>query len=167
MPFFNIFLHREDPQVHKDNVLLEADALSQLALRCAKSISHHSSLAPSRNPSRNPSRAASRVVSRAVSRFPSLEDISITSPEWDELPSPHVTDDTFDQILSVTNNQDALMAYYYMDDNNEVCHDGPSLACTNGVVRPTMGQNVHRFTLRLRFDNLICRTELKNLDLMS
>ncbi|CAK9805872.1 hypothetical protein ANTPLA_LOCUS4695 [Anthophora plagiata] len=29
-------------------------------------------------------------------------------------------DDTFDDILQVTSDQEAVMAYYYMDDNNKV-----------------------------------------------
>ncbi|KAB7503372.1 Patatin-like phospholipase domain-containing protein 2, partial [Armadillidium nasatum] len=111
-----------DLQTHRGALTLETEALNQLALRCAaKSVSHLSSKAASRsvskNPSRAPSRATSRAVSRAVSRIPSLEDLSVPS-EWNV--SNHPTDDTFEQILNVTNQHDAVMAYYYMDDNNEM-----------------------------------------------
>lgn len=122
--FFNLFLiFRPDLHTHRGALTLETEALNQLALRCAaKSVSHLSSKAASRsvskNPSRAPSRATSRAVSRAVSRIPSLEDLSVPS-EWNV--SNHPTDDTFEQILNVTNQHDAVMAYYYMDDNNEVC----------------------------------------------
>ncbi|RXG71437.1 Patanin-like phospholipase domain-containing protein [Armadillidium vulgare] len=111
-----------DLHTHRGALTLETEALNQLALRCAaKSVSHLSSKAASRsvskNPSRAPSRATSRAVSRAVSRIPSLEDLSVPS-EWNV--SNHPTDDTFEQILNVTNQHDAVMAYYYMDDNNEM-----------------------------------------------
>lgn len=116
-------IFRPDLHTHRGALTLETEALNQLALRCAaKSVSHLSSKAASRsvskNPSRAPSRATSRAVSRAVSRIPSLEDLSVPS-EWNV--SNHPTDDTFEQILNVTNQHDAVMAYYYMDDNNEVC----------------------------------------------
>ena len=99
---------------------LESEALSQLALRCAaKSLSSQVSRVASRNPSRVPSRNPSRAVSRAVSRYPSMENISAQSPEWEDF-THHIRGDAFSRILEVTNQQEAVMAYYYMDENNEV-----------------------------------------------
>lgn len=87
-----------------------------MALRCAVR-------SMSRPGSRMASRAASRAVSRAVSRRPSVSDL--TNPEELETTLPVTTsamsDDAFEQILDVTTHQEALMAYYYLDDNNEVC----------------------------------------------
>lgn len=97
-------------------MVLESEALSQVALRCAVR-------SMSRPGSRMASRAASRAVSRAVSRRPSVNDL--TNPEELETALPVTTtvmsDDAFEQILDVTTHQEALMAYYYLDDNNEVC----------------------------------------------
>ena len=104
------------PATHQDALTLESEALSQLALRCAaRSLSKQTSRVGSRVASMNPS----RVVSRAVSRIPSLEDLSVSTPEWDDF-SSHIKGDAFTRILDVTNEQDAIMAYYYMDENNEV-----------------------------------------------
>lgn len=103
------------PESHKDAMVLESEALSQVALRCAVR-------SMSRPGSRMASRAASRAVSRAVSRRPSVSDL--TNPEELETTLPVTTsamsDDAFEQILDVTTHQEALMAYYYLDDNNEV-----------------------------------------------
>ncbi|XP_063601794.1 patatin-like phospholipase domain-containing protein 2 [Penaeus indicus] len=103
------------PESHKDAMALESEALSQVALRCAVR-------SMSRPGSRMASRAASRAVSRAVSRRPSVNDL--TNPEELETALPVTTtvmsDDAFEQILDVTTHQEALMAYYYLDDNNEV-----------------------------------------------
>lgn len=110
-------LHREGvPDSHNDAMVLESEALSQVALRCAVR-------SMSRPGSRMASRAASRAVSRAVSRRPSINDL--TDPEEVEAAIPGSTtavmsDDAFEQILDVTTHQEALMAYYYLDDNNEV-----------------------------------------------
>ncbi|XP_045619539.2 1-acylglycerol-3-phosphate O-acyltransferase Pnpla3 isoform X2 [Procambarus clarkii] len=103
------------PQSHKDAMQLESQALTEVALRCA-------SRSISRAGSRMASRAASRAVSRAVSRRPSLNDVSDPSlyDLVDEIPTGHISDDAFEQILDVTTHQEALMAYYYLDDNNEV-----------------------------------------------
>ncbi|XP_042226040.1 1-acylglycerol-3-phosphate O-acyltransferase Pnpla3-like isoform X2 [Homarus americanus] len=107
------------PQSHKDAMLLESQALTEVALRCAaRSVSR----ATSRPGSRIASRCASRAVSRAVSRRPSLNDLSDPSlyDGVTEILPGQITDDAFEQILDVTNRQEALMAYYYLDDNNEV-----------------------------------------------
>ncbi|KAK7075006.1 Patatin-like phospholipase domain-containing protein 2 [Halocaridina rubra] len=110
---FDFTVDMEDanmPHDAKEAMLLHSEALTQVALRCA-------SRCVSRAGSRVASRAASRAVSRAVSRMPSLDDL--TDPTLMEGPG-HITDDAFDQILNVTTHQEALMAYYYLDDNNEV-----------------------------------------------
>ncbi|KAG0720392.1 hypothetical protein GWK47_048607 [Chionoecetes opilio] len=113
------------PQSHKDAMLLESQALAEVALRCAsRSVSRAGSRMASRAASRAPSRAPSRAVSRAVSRRPSF---SSEAPDGvglqDALGSPAsglVGEDAFERILDVTTHQEALMAYYYLDDNNEV-----------------------------------------------
>ncbi|XP_069956157.1 patatin-like phospholipase domain-containing protein 2 isoform X4 [Cherax quadricarinatus] len=103
------------PQSHKDAMQLESQALTEVALRCA-------SRSVSRAGSRIASRAASRAVSRAVSRRPSLNDLSDPSlyDGANEILLGQISDDAFEQILDVTTHQEALMAYYYLDDNNEV-----------------------------------------------
>ncbi|XP_068218686.1 patatin-like phospholipase domain-containing protein 2 isoform X4 [Palaemon carinicauda] len=114
----------EMPQSHKEAMVLESEALKQVALRCA-------SRCVSRAGSRVASRAASRAVSRAVSRMPSLDNLNDDSLY--EGPG-YITDDAFEQIMNVTTHQEALMAYYYLDDNNEVrvteifdlTNDGPT-----------------------------------------
>ena len=35
-------------------------------------------------------------------------------------PTNVITEDAFDKILNVTKEQESLMAYYYLDDNNQV-----------------------------------------------
>ena len=124
-----------------DSLAIESESLNHLTLRCAERTltrldSRTASRAASRVPSRcvsratsrptsrGPSRPVSRAVSRAVSRVPSMESLNnftdhphLINPSSS---SPQITDDTFEQILNVTSQQEALMAYYYLDDNNEV-----------------------------------------------
>lgn len=99
-------------------MILESQALNEVALRCA-------SRSVSRAGSRMASRATSRAVSRVVSRRPSVNDLS--DPDLDdgihETSPGLISDDAFEQILDVTTHQEALMAYYYLDDNNEVSLD--------------------------------------------
>ncbi|XP_066973761.1 1-acylglycerol-3-phosphate O-acyltransferase Pnpla3-like isoform X1 [Macrobrachium rosenbergii] len=106
------------PQSHKEAMMLESEALKQVALRCAsRCVSRAESRVASRAGSRVASRAASRAVSRAVSRMPSLDNLNDDSLY--EGPG-YITDDAFEQIMNVTTHQEALMAYYFLDDNNEV-----------------------------------------------
>jgi len=44
------------------------------------------------------------------------EDLSDQYP----YPTNVITEDAFDKILNVTKEQESLMAYYYLDDNNQV-----------------------------------------------
>ncbi|KAK8389913.1 hypothetical protein O3P69_012841 [Scylla paramamosain] len=105
------------PQSHKDAMLLESQALAEVALRCAsRSVSH----AGSRMTSRVQSRAPSRAVSRAVSRRPSFSEDGDTEDGMSTPAAALVGEDAFERILDVTTHQEALMAYYYLDDNNEV-----------------------------------------------
>lgn len=111
------------PQSHKDAMLLESQALNEVALRCAsRSVSRAGSRMASRAASRVPSRAPSRAVSRAVSRRPSFSgELPDGAGLQDGLATPAlVGEDAFERILDVTTHQEALMAYYYLDDNNEV-----------------------------------------------
>lgn len=100
-------------------MLLESQALTEIALRCA-------SRSVSRAGSRMASRVASRAVSRAVSRRPSVTDsVDLDMPEMGSpLDAAAISDDAFEKILDVTTHQDALMAYYYLDEDNQVCKDG-------------------------------------------
>lgn len=106
------------PQSHKDAMLLESQALTEVALRCAsRSVSRAGSRMASRAASRVPSRAPSRAVSRAVSRRTSVTG---DAPDIVGQQEGLVGEDAFERILDVTTHQEALMAYYYLDDNNEV-----------------------------------------------
>ncbi|KAK3855658.1 hypothetical protein Pcinc_037956 [Petrolisthes cinctipes] len=103
------------PDSHKEAMLLESQALNEIALRCA-------SRSVSRAGSRMASRVASRAVSRAVSRRTSVTDsVDIDIQELGgPLDAASISDDAFEKILDVTTHQDALMAYYYLDENNQV-----------------------------------------------
>ncbi|XP_045105527.1 patatin-like phospholipase domain-containing protein 2 isoform X3 [Portunus trituberculatus] len=108
------------PQSHKDAMLLESQALAEVALRCAsRSVSRAGSRMASRVQSRAPSRAPSRAVSRAVSRRPSFSE-EVDTEDSMSSPAAPLGEDAFERILDVTTHQEALMAYYYLDDNNEV-----------------------------------------------
>ena len=103
-------------------MLLESQALAEVALRCAsRSVSRAGSRMASRVQSRAPSRAPSRAVSRAVSRRPSFSEEVDTEDSMSSPAAALVGEDAFERILDVTTHQEALMAYYYLDDNNEVC----------------------------------------------
>ncbi|XP_050698652.1 1-acylglycerol-3-phosphate O-acyltransferase Pnpla3-like isoform X5 [Eriocheir sinensis] len=109
------------PQSHIDAMALESQALAEVALRCAsRSVSRAASRMPSRAPSRAPSRGPSRAVSRAVSRRPSVVDLPDLSNLEAYSTESLTGEDAFERILDVTTHQEALMAYYYLDDNNEV-----------------------------------------------
>lgn len=113
------------PQSHLDAMALESQALAEVALRCAsrsvsRAASRMPSRAPSRAPSRGPSRGPSRAVSRAVSRRPSVVDAPDLSTLEAYSTESLTGEDAFERILDVTTHQEALMAYYYLDDNNEV-----------------------------------------------
>ncbi|XP_076066510.1 brummer isoform X3 [Oratosquilla oratoria] len=105
-----------------ESILLESDALRRIALQCAsRAASRPPSCAASRNVSRVASRAASRAVSRAVSRRASLTDYGDEDlSQLYQQDGQHITDDAFERVLDVTTHHEALMAYYYLDDNNEV-----------------------------------------------
>ena len=57
---------------------------------------------------------------RAISRRTSI--CSSGSEEWQDMQAGAglITEDAFERILNVTNEQEAVMAYYYLDENNQV-----------------------------------------------
>lgn len=61
------------------------------------------------------------------SKSPSLKDYSGTNSNTNDFDTQfgnsagQIDVDTFDHILEVTSQHEAVYAYYYMDDNNKVC----------------------------------------------